>query len=294
MNDTIVTGYLMCKPAESLADNKFKQFSECAPILFFSVDVMLRYTYINPHFAKVHNLQQSQATGKHIRNVIGEAGYHANATHYERVLSGICIEYNSHFIKLDGNEHHYSATYQPLFDNNKVIGFTGVVVDKTAERALEKLTITDPLTNIFNRRKFEHDLHKSLSQFNNQSVMILDIDYFKEVNDKLGHEAGDRVLIKLTNLIVKLIESTGNLYRIGGEEFAFLLDNIANQAQLKSMAEKVRKKIENSQILEDKNITVSLGATFIIQYESREAILKRVDTALYQAKAQGRNQVCLA
>jgi diguanylate cyclase (GGDEF)-like protein/PAS domain S-box-containing protein len=284
----------MYKPPESIANNKFEQFSECAPILFFSVDVMLKYTYINPHFAKVHNLQQNHAIGKHIRNVIGEAGYHANAIHYERVLCGICIEYNSHFIKLDGNEHHYSAIYQPLFDNNKVIGFTGVVVDKTAERALEKLTITDPLTNIFNRRKFEDDLHKSLSQFNNQSVMILDIDYFKEVNDKLGHEAGDRVLIKLTNLIVELIESTGNLYRIGGEEFAFLLDNIADQAQLKSTAEKVRKEIENSKILEDKNITVSLGATFIIQYESREAILKRVDKALYQAKAQGRNQVCLA
>jgi diguanylate cyclase (GGDEF)-like protein/PAS domain S-box-containing protein len=160
-------------------------------------------------------------------------------------------------------------------------------------------TITDPLTQLYNRRYFED---VSIREFNNSirhdalmSVMLIDIDHFKVVNDTHGHQAGDIVLKKLADQLKKLVRVGDTLARIGGEEFCILLPTTSALAAV-VLAERMRQKIAKIQceICDDKtlNISVSIGVAEIQADDSNfNSALNRADKALYDAKHQGRNRV---
>ena len=269
---------------------------EIAPILIFAVDNDLRYTYINPFFAETHNISQQQAIGLHISDVIGQDGFNQNQQHYKAVLNGAFVNYESYFIKVDDNPHHYRATYKPLHLNEETQGFIGVVVDITAEKELERLSKTDSLTGLNNRREFEEHLKSLLvnSSIHSNGMLFLDIDLFKSINDTFGHDIGDQALIELGGLLKNCIDLSSTSYRIGGEEFAVLLPDISEAKELLKVANSIRKNVESTQLISQKSITVSIGAILFNHGDSRTNILKRVDIALYVAKNNGRNQVQLA
>jgi diguanylate cyclase (GGDEF)-like protein len=129
-------------------------------------------------------------------------------------------------------------------------------------------------------------------------VLILDIDFFKRVNDTYGHQAGDSVLVGLANGLGAILRSLDTAGRYGGEEFLVILDT-TDQEQAVQTAERIRKAVEKHrfpwQSGEDLQITVSIGTGAIeVGDESVDMLITRVDRALYQAKAEGRNRVCLA
>ena len=269
----------------------FEQLIDSAPLLFFSVDCDLNYTYINPFFAEVHNIEQQEAVGMHMSSVIGDEGFVNNLPHYKKVLKGESIKYDSFFIKADGNPHYYHAVYKPLFENGVVKGFTGVVVDITAEKQLEVLSNTDALTKVNNRRKYETDLQEVLEKddVEKYGLVLLDIDFFKLINDELGHDKGDEALIRLSAVLREVVADSGNIYRIGGEEFVVILDNIADQENLKLRTETIRQAVESYKILDDRKVTVSIGASVMVSGDEKRGLVKRVDEALYKAKENGRN-----
>ena len=157
---------------------------------------------------------------------------------------------------------------------------------------------TDSLTGIMNRRAFfdacvkemniakryEHDL----------SFIIIDIDYFKDINDKYGHLNGDIVLLNMVSTIKNTIRITDIFGRIGGEEFAVLMPqtNIDDATQL---AERIRSNIEKSEVFFDEEcvkVTVSIGLSYLQAEDSIiQNILRRADEALFEAKKNGRNQL---
>jgi len=155
------------------------------------------------------------------------------------------------------------------------------------------LSITDPLTKIFNRLKFNDELEKNLNYVKrykeNLSIIMFDIDHFKKVNDFYGHDIGDEVLKILTNLIKMNIRKTDVFARWGGEEFILLVPK-TNVEIAFELAEKLRKLIEKTDFPKVKNVTCSFG---VCEYNnnSTEKFLKNVDLALYKAKENGRNQV---
>lgn len=165
--------------------------------------------------------------------------------------------------------------------------------DKFAQEMLRRAT-TDPLTGAHNRARFDERLAEELEHVNRHknplSLMLLDIDKFKPINDTYGHQAGDRVLIELTRLIKGQLRSIDLFARWGGEEFAILAPNTADSGA-HCLAEKVRFAVEQHDFAQVGQVTISLG---IAQYRSGESagqLLRRADTALYQAKEQGRNRV---
>lgn len=165
---------------------------------------------------------------------------------------------------------------------------------------LEKYNLTisstlDKLTGAYNRKYFEEALIFMLdstrvekSQF---AVIMFDIDDFKGINDKYGHQTGDEVLVKLIKEVKKCIEKNDIIGRYGGEEFIILLPN-ANKEKAISTAEKIRISVENAKILGDKrNVTISIGIAISTNESiSYEEIIGRADQALYEAKHEGKNK----
>lgn len=163
---------------------------------------------------------------------------------------------------------------------------------------LSKLAMTDELTNLYNRRAFMLTLDKELataSRFNRDlSVLAIDIDYFKKVNDRYGHSGGDSVLQYFAKEASKHIRAQDTLGRIGGEEFAIILPETTID-DAKIIAERFRSSVENISIEHDLGaieFTVSIGiACFDEQSKNSQLIVNNADAALYAAKGAGRNQV---
>jgi len=158
----------------------------------------------------------------------------------------------------------------------------------------EQLASTDTLTGLYNRYKFSeiflYEYGLMLQRENKMSLAMLDIDFFKKVNDTYGHDIGDRVLKEVSNAILQTLRSTDTVGRWGGEEFVMLLPTADLDIAMK-IAEKVRTTIATKEINVAKSVTVSLGVTEIKKGDTLEKALKRADNALYEAKESGRNCV---
>ena len=166
---------------------------------------------------------------------------------------------------------------------------------------LQNLINYDGLTGALNRRSLDDRLeslqslyfrHKSLGT-NISSVVLFDIDDFKNINDTRGHLEGDKFLINLTKHIKKMIRKTDEFYRYGGEEFVMIV-NGSNLYKAGELAEKIRATIEETELLKNLTVTASFGVAEIQSLEESTNWLARADKALYRAKRAGKNRVYLA
>lgn len=164
-------------------------------------------------------------------------------------------------------------------------------------RLLSRLAARDALTGTWNRRALDEALIQTTSSNNRSpliaSLIILDLDHFKKINDTYGHDAGDKVLINIAEIIQDSIRLSDRLYRYGGEEFVIIADG-ANLQNAAILAESIRKKVESSNLLETESITISLGVAALKDGQNPETWIKLADEALYEAKRTGRNKFCLA
>ncbi len=166
---------------------------------------------------------------------------------------------------------------------------------------LDSLADRDGLTGALNRRSLDDRLdllqnlyfrHKRTGG-NITSVILFDIDDFKEINDKYGHTESDNILIRLTDTIHKYIRKTDELYRYGDEEFV-LVANGANLLKAAELAEKIRVLVESTQLSTKTNITASFGVAEVQNLEKSNRWMERADDALFRAKRAGKNRVFLA
>lgn len=189
-------------------------------------------------------------------------------------------------------------TNKPVYDSKKnlieilSIG-TDITERKFFEKELELLASTDLLTGLYNRRKFEEILGKEIQEakrYNKTfSIILLDIDFFKDINDTYGHQVGDYILQSLARLIKNMLRSTDSVARWGGEEFVIILPNGKIDGAY-MLAERLRKTIENTKFPIERKCTISLGVTQYKPDDTPHSILKRADLALYTAKQNGRNK----
>ncbi len=165
-----------------------------------------------------------------------------------------------------------------------------------ANQQLQLLATTDSLTGLLNRREFEKRLHEHHQRFLRTGIpyciLMMDIDHFKSVNDRYGHQTGDRVLQTLGQLMRQVTRATDVCARFGGEEFIVLVPDRNSPAEGVDLGEKIRAAVEQTQIDKVGQITLSIGVSQSSASDSNaEAVISRADAALYQAKAQGRNSV---
>lgn len=162
---------------------------------------------------------------------------------------------------------------------------------------LSELAHTDALTGLYNRRAYDQELAREWRRVQRNgaalSVLLIDADHFKSINDQHGHAVGDRVLQALAALIQRSAREIDVAARIGGEEFAVLLSDTGATSAL-NVAERIRSQIAQSDTMPVTGVTVSIGVATLAAEESAASLQHRADQALYMAKSQGRNRVVSA
>ncbi len=183
---------------------------------------------------------------------------------------------------------------------------TAICIDSAINYERRQLDgLTDALTGVANRRFFERRLREEISRWQRHratlSCLLLDIDHFKQVNDRYGHQAGDRVLCRVADALSGQLRSGDVLARYGGEEFVLLLP-ATSPAEAQQIAERLRLRIAATSSpgeRNDRGVTVSIGLACLDQVttvpdDPGAWLIEQADTALYQAKRSGRNRVAVA
>jgi diguanylate cyclase (GGDEF)-like protein len=159
---------------------------------------------------------------------------------------------------------------------------------------VKRLTITDHLTGAYNRRfmdsKIDELIERQKRSRSIATMVTLDVDHFKSINDHFGHSSGDKVLMEIVQLLNSRVRVLDKVCRAGGEEFVILLPDTSEQAAY-TLAEDIRRAISESNLLNQGQITISCGIAVLLPNDNRDSWLKRSDQALYKAKESGRNKV---
>lgn len=166
------------------------------------------------------------------------------------------------------------------------------------EEQLRKLSQTDSLTGLANRRRFSEmateELTRALRYNHPISILIFDIDHFKTINDNFGHQAGDAALVELARVVLDCTRESDSVARWGGEEFTVLMP-FTGLVTAASVGEKIRERVAQHPFKNGLKLTVSIGvAEWQLHDEAVDSVVSRADDALYQAKETGRNRIVLA
>ncbi len=202
------------------------------------------------------------------------------------------------FCHKDGRLLQVHVASQPMLNGNRIIGLVTVFRDISAQKAMEDqlrlLSVTDPLTGVYNRRFLQETLLKELYRVERHegafTLVMLDIDHFKQINDRFGHDAGDKVLQHLVDLIKGRIRASDCLARWGGEEFLLLLPNTALEDG-SALARNLLDELRNSCLPEVGTFTASFGVAAHRKADTVETVINRADELMYAAKQSGRNRV---
>uniref|UniRef100_UPI004047154D sensor domain-containing diguanylate cyclase n=1 Tax=Aliarcobacter sp. TaxID=2321116 RepID=UPI004047154D len=287
---------------EEITINHLKQTLDNIPSYVYIKNKNSKYIYANKLTLQLFNCLEEELIGRSDFDFFPSALASYLREVDLKVLSGLNNEEEIVVDNSDGSKTTYLEIKSPILSSNnpnEIIGLLGISTDISKMKQLEveliKSSNTDPLTNLNNRKYYNETILKLIGLFNRYKTpftfVIFDIDNFKQINDKYGHNEGDNVLINLSNFIKFHIRENDYIFRIGGEEFVILLSNtnIDNGKQLcKNICEGVSK---SKDILKTKRITISIGATEIKENDSTDSIFKRADSLLYNAKNNGKNRV---
>ncbi|MBA3746027.1 MAG: sensor domain-containing diguanylate cyclase, partial [Solirubrobacterales bacterium] len=169
------------------------------------------------------------------------------------------------------------------------------VVNADTRQRLASQALTDPLTGLANRRAFDHRLidetERALRHHRALSVMLVDVDHFKSINDRFGHAIGDRVLVTLARELVAVMRQGDMLARVGGDEMAMILGDCPPE-QAVEVAQRMVEEVASASMLSQRHgVTLSIGVAGLNGGGTAEELLRRADQALYRAKNSGRNRV---
>jgi diguanylate cyclase (GGDEF)-like protein/PAS domain S-box-containing protein len=249
---------------------------------------------------------ESQIIGHKVTDIVTPQYRKAFEDLSERINRGESGTLEFEIVGLKGGHRWLDTHAVPMRDvNGQITGLLGVTRDitarKRAEQELEQLAQTDFLTNLSNRRHFmtqaEQELSRTLRYGGPLSVLMMDLDYFKKINDTYGHKTGDLVLRRFADLSRQTLREVDAIGRIGGEEFAVVLPQTDGQHALEA-AERLRKLTEDAEVALEQGLpfhfTVSIGvATLTGPSTNIDTLLSQADQALYKAKKIGRNKVCV-
>lgn len=203
----------------------------------------------------------------------------------------------------DGSESVFRF-HKSVFSNRigEPIGFICAVICIELEKEFEKKAMYDPLTGLFNRGTGLDLLRKKITKCRNKnevlSLVVMDIDYFKKINDTYGHVYGDKVLKKVAKILKYNLRAKDIVFRFGGEEFIYALP-YANSKEAYSITERMRKKISRISLVSDDEREIKVSASFGIAVfpqngEREDELIKRADNAMYKIKNNGRNGTGIA
>lgn len=283
-----------------LANNELKRFAKIIDkyVITASTKKDTTITNISSAFSNSCGYRKEELLGKKIDIIKHED---TKEKTYEEMWSTLSVgnEWNGEIKnkKKDGSEYWLEQNIIPIKDESgEVDSYIAVGIDITTKKEIEKLSSTDMLTQIFNRRKIEEFLEIEISRSTRYkrdlSLIILDIDHFKNTNDTFGHNTGDIALKQTADVVKNAIRDNDIFGRWGGEEFIIICPE-TNKNEAFIVAEKVRKAIDNFKFDIIEHQTMSLGLAQFEEQNTKDELINNADKALYISKENGRNKVTI-
>lgn len=282
----------------------FRAIVENVGDLVAVLDTEGRRVYNSPSYRPLFRERDIRQGSSSFREIHPDDRDRIREIFHRTVMTGIgeCAEFR--FVLKDGSIRHMESDGRAIRDADgkvsKVVVVSRDITEmKRLEADLREMAATDMLTGLPNRRHFLAQLDQEMARVQRAqdhcaSVLMIDIDFFKQVNDTFGHVTGDHALQHLATLMRQDLRKIDSLGRIGGEEFGIILSN-ADLAAAEIFAERLRKTVVESPAMDEGRpipLTISIGVTEIKAGDtSADDTLMRADRALYRAKELGRNQV---
>jgi diguanylate cyclase (GGDEF)-like protein/PAS domain S-box-containing protein len=300
-----ITSYRDAQRALQESEARLRTVADALPMRVAYIDADERYRFNNLAYESFGRPREA-LYGQTVRAVLGDAAYESAEPHIRRALAGEPVTFQS---EMDGGGSYvcYEAQYIPQLaaDGRTVLGFHAVVNDitrqKLEERRLIELARVDPLTGLVNRAGFELRVAEAMERCRAtgalMALMYLDIDRFKQINDMLGHNAGDALLRKFASRLSQTLRSSDTVARLGGDEFTVIMEGLPRPEVASTVAAKIVQAMATPFVIEQQamEVTTSIGLAFY-QGEAitADALIKQADVMLYQAKGAGRNNVQVA
>lgn len=288
--------------AKSLKESReqLRVITDALPVLIAYIDLDHKYQLVNKAYEEWFEGKRQDFVNRPIKEIIGERAYEHFETYLNRCSEGyeiseeMVIPFGSH------QKRYVNVVLIPHQIDNEIRGFFSLMHDitqqKQAQERLNYLASHDFLTKLPNRVLFYEKLNKAISYASknnkNFAMMYLDLDHFKEVNDTLGHDIGDKLLIEVVKRLRNCVRTTDMVARIGGDEFIILLESLKDVQRLGDIGEKICVSLAEPFLINDYEIKVSTSIGIgIYPEDGKDAaqLIKNTDVAMYNAKIKGRN-----
>lgn len=274
-------------------------------VIISRTDVQGNITYVSEAFCEISGYSKEELIGHphtSVRHPDMPKGLFAHL--WKTILDGRIWQGEIKNKRKDGSEFWLYMTITPDMEDGIIKGFTAIREDITDKKRIEKMSITDALTGLHNRRHFDQvvklEHNRSKRNGKNFVFIIIDVDHFKRYNDTYGHQMGDEVLKQVAKTLQQeLTRAHDFAFRIGGEEFGIVTSGMSEEEAV-SFADRIRAAIEQLRIKHKesttaRHVTISMGIAIKSpeSSDSIDTVIHKADEALYRAKEAGRNRVCI-
>ena len=277
----------------------------------YFVDKDRGITFWNQGAERITGFSAQEMLGKfcydNLLNHVDENGMqlcHSGCPLHQTLADGMTRAAQVYLHHKSGHRVRVDIKIRPLFIDGEIIGATEVFssaeltdCSEIGLKAMERLALFDQLTQLPNRRYVDTFLENQIRDHQSLGipfgVMMLDLDFFKHINDTYGHNVGDEVLKMVTGTFQSAIRKNDFIGRWGGEEFVAVLRGVTH-IELRMLAEKLCKLVEQSSLTRGEDclrVTVSIGCTMVLSTDNAYTLIQRADEALYRSKNEGRNRV---
>lgn len=274
------------------------------PALVSYIDLGERYRFLNRTYIDWFGMDPHQCLGRKVEEVLSPERYRSVKPYLARALAGEKLSFEWQEMHQD-EERYFLGSYIPDVRDGKVLGLFGLTADITAQKKLSLelhyRATYDSLTSVPNRAATIEEIERAVSRAERSgqamAVMFLDVDHFKQINDALGHEAGDDLLKVFAGRLQQVVRKTDTVGRLGGDEFIILAEGlVGGEADAELVAEKVLRIFQTPAEIKSQSITISTSIGIALHVKgqiSAEELIAQADTALYRAKAAGRGRYSL-
>ena len=282
-----------------VSEQRYKSLFDYHPDAVFSLDLKGRFESANPASTSLFGYKKHELIGLSGSVLIDEEMQQQASQHLANSLQGQPQSYELPIRSRLGKYHYLSVTNIPIRVHNNIVGIFGIGKDitenKKNEEQIQFLAYHDPLTGLANRLYFGKALEKAVTEgaiLNEMfAVIFIDLDHFKNVNDTLGHDIGDELLISVAKRLKNCVGENDVVSRQGGDEFTLIIRNVSGLKAIEQMAEKILHSLKQVHSINGFEIISlpSIGiAVYPLDATTSVDLMKKADTAMYQVKANGK------
>ncbi len=288
------------------SEQRYRDLVETSHDLIWATDALGRFTYLNNAAQDIFGLPPKALLGRCFFDFEARPSHISNRRFLALLKrQGEVRNYLTHIVSARGHDRWVGINARVSYDeSHQIIGIRGTARDITeqqlAAQRIERLAKYDTLTDLPNRLSLQEELAAAMEGGSVGTLLFIDIDHFKYVNDNLGHRAGDQLIVGVAGVLKQLLqELPGQVYRLGGDEFAILIPE-ALRLEAQHVAERVLEAVRHYKFAPEagtgklSNLTASIGiALYPFHGADLSSLLAAADIALYHAKDQGRNRCVL-